>query len=180
MKLSLFIVLCAFLAWAVWQGLYTGPIPSIGTRAPNFTLQAQDGTSKTIDSYAGHWLVLYFYPKDDTPGCISESCSLRDGYLKLKAAGATVAGVSVGSMDSHRRFAGKYQLPFDLLADPDGSTSRKYGVLMDWKLYRMAKRVTFLVDPQGIIRQIYPDVDTSRHAEQVLRTLGSASRATPP
>jgi thioredoxin-dependent peroxiredoxin len=167
MKIALLLILFG-LGWAGWRAWQTGPLPVPGAKAPDFSLPDQDGNIRTLASYSGRWLVLYFYPRDDTPGCTREACAFRDGLHKLAAVGATVAGISVDSRESHRRFAGKHGLPFPLLADSDGGVARRYGVLMDWGLFRMAKRVTFLIGPDGIIRRVYPDVDPRLHADQVL------------
>jgi peroxiredoxin Q/BCP len=126
-----------------------------------------------LSDHTGKWRIVYFYPKDDTPGCTKEACTFRDGLVKLQAAGAMVMGVSVDDAESHKRFAEKYQLNFPLLSDTDGAVSRKYGVLMDWKFMRMAKRVTFLVGPDGKISHVYPQVDPDRHADEILKTIES-------
>lgn len=167
MKLALLLAL-ALIAWIGWRAWYTGALPARGSKAPDFSLPDQNGKLQTPASYSGRWLVLYFYPKDDTPGCTEEACAFRDGLQKLHAAGAAVVGISVDSQASHLRFAEKYQLPFPLLADVDGTVARRYGVLMDWVVLRTAKRTTFLIDPNGIIHKVYPSVDPSQHTNQVL------------
>lgn len=167
MKLLLLLILLT-LAWAVWRGMHTGPMPGTGSAAPDFRLPDQAGNFHRLSDHAGKWRVVYFYPKDDTPGCTKEACSFRDGLTKLQAAGAVVMGISVDDAASHKHFAEKHQLNFPLLADADGAVSRKYGVLMDWKILRMAKRVTFLVGPDGKISHVYPRVDPDRHADEIL------------
>ena len=170
MKLVLLLVLL-FVAWVVWRAWNTGPLPETGSRAPDFSLADQNGSIHSLADYSGRWLVLYFYPKDDTPGCTREACSFRDGLSRLEAAGASVVGISVDSPESHREFAGKYQLPFDLLADTDGNVARKYGALMDWKWFRMSKRMTFLISPAGTIQHIYTQVDPNTHASELLENI---------
>jgi peroxiredoxin Q/BCP len=175
MKLLLLLFLL-FIAWAGWRAWQTGTPPAAGEMAPDFRLPDQSGKMHTLSEYGGRWLVLYFYPKDDTPGCTREACAFRDGLARLEAAGAAVVGISVDTPDSHRRFAAKYKLPFTLLADTDGSVARRYGVLMDWKLFHLAKRVTFLVNPCGKVLRIYPQVDPDRHAGEILADLAQGAQ----
>jgi peroxiredoxin Q/BCP len=175
MKIALLLFL-PLIAWASWRAWHTGTLPAIGESAPDFRLPDQHGKAHTLSDYAGRWLVLYFYPKDDTPGCTREACTFRDGLAKLEAAGAAVAGISVDTQDSHRRFADKYRLPFDLLADTDGRVARQYGVLMDWKIFRMTKRTTFLISPAGKVQQVYQQVDPERHADEILAKLSKAAQ----
>lgn len=141
-----------------------------GMPAPLFQARDQDGTLVRLADYLGKSnVVLYFYPKDDTPGCTREACSLRDGYQAIRKAGAVVLGVSADDTKSHAAFAGKYHLPFPLLADPDGKLIRAYGVKMP--ILPWASRVTFLIDKQGIVRHRVANVDTARHDRQVLDLL---------
>lgn len=173
----LFILLLA--AWAGWRASHAGVLPEVGGHAPDFRLPDQNGELHTLSGYAGRWLVLYFYPKDDTPGCTREACAFRDGLTKLEAGGASVVGVSVDTQDSHRRFADKYRLPFDLLTDADGKVARQYGVLAGWGLLRVARRVTFLITPAGKVQRVYRGIDPDRHAGEILVDLASASQQTP-
>ncbi len=136
--------------------------------APDFKLPDQHGKLHSLSDYAGRWLVLYFYPKDDTPGCTREACSFRDDLARLQTAGAEVVGISVDSQESHQQFANKYALTFTLLADMDGNTARHYGALMDWKIFQLATRTTFLIDPVGKIYHVYKHVDPSKHADEIL------------
>jgi peroxiredoxin Q/BCP len=115
--------------------------------------------------------VLYFYPKDDTPGCTKEACSFRDDLHKLEKLGAKVVGVSVDDTNSHTEFAKKYHLPFPLLSDKDGTVANKYGALTNLGFIKMAKRYTFLIDPDGILKKCYLSVDTSRHSQQIIDDL---------
>lgn len=141
-----------------------------GTKAP--AIEALDQHSKTIrlsDFHGKSAVVLYFYPKDDTPGCTKQACSLRDGHGALLAAGAVVLGVSADDVTSHKAFSGKFNLPFSILADPDSRIIQAYGVKMP--LVGMARRITFLIDKQGIIRKILSEIDTKQHDRQVLEAL---------
>lgn len=170
MKIALLLILL-LIAWIGWRAWQTGPVPEVDSAAPDFKLPDQHGKQHTLPDYAGRWLVLYFYPRDDTPGCTREACSFRDGLAKLQAAGAHVVGVSVDSQESHQQFAAKYKLPFTLLADPDGNTVRQYGALIDWKLFRLAKRKTFLISPDGRIHRVFNHVDPNSHADEILAVL---------
>jgi peroxiredoxin Q/BCP len=145
-----------------------------GAKAPVFEAQDQNGTLVRLADFQGKAkVVLYFYPKDDTPGCTAEACSLRDGFAELKAAGAVILGVSADNTQSHKAFAEKYHLPFSILADPDKRIIEAYGV--KWPLLGIAKRVTFLIDRQGIVRKVLTDVQTTAHDQQVLALLKGIS-----
>jgi peroxiredoxin Q/BCP len=142
---------------------------TIGTAAPAFKLQDQDGRWHTLDDYKGKWLVLYFYPKDQTPGCTTEACEFRDNIFAFRDINAVIVGISIDNVESHKKFEGKHSLPFTLLADPSKETAKAYGVLKKFVLImEMAKRETFLVDPNGRIAKIYRDVDPKIHAQAVL------------
>ncbi len=138
-----------------------------GQKAPAIQAQDQNGKTIKLSDYASKsTVVLYFYPKDDTPGCTKEACSLRDGHAGLQAAGAVVLGVSSDDVKSHAAFAAKYHLPFSLLADPDKAIIKAYGVKMFG--LGIAKRVTFVIDRQGVIRKIFRDVKPAGHDQEVL------------
>ena len=161
------------MGWMFWATAAQAEQVSEGAVAPPFALKDQHGQLQRLADYQGRWLVLYFYPKDDTPGCTTEACAFRDGYLELKALGVEVLGVSLDDSDSHAAFAGKYHLPFPLLADARGEVARAYGVL--WKLgpLKFAKRQTFIIDPQGRIAKHYPSVKAKGHAREVVQALGA-------
>ena len=145
-----------------------------GMKAPAFEAQDQHGAQVRLMDYQGKAkVILYFYPKDDTPGCTAEACSLRDGFATLQAAGAVVLGVSADTGLSHKAFAEKYHLPFSILADPDKRIIEAYGVKMP--MVGFAKRVTFLIDRQGIVRKVLTDVQTQEHDRQVLGFLKGMS-----
>ena len=144
-------------------------MPELNQPAPDFTSLNQDEEPVTLSQYRGKKnVVLYFYPKDDTPGCTTEACNFRDNIYAFKAIGAEVVGISVDDVDSHKEFSDKYQLPFTLLADEGGKVSRDYGVLRDFKLLKLASRQTFLIDPAGKIVKHYADVDPDEHTAEVL------------
>lgn len=145
---------------------------SIGDKAPDFTLLDQNGAEHSLQEARGSWVLIYFYPKDDTPGCTKEACSMRDHYASLRKNGATVYGVSVDSVKSHQKFVEKYQLPFTLLADTEKTMVRDYGVWGKKRFmgreYMGTNRMSFLVDPKGKIAKIYEQVKPETHAGEVL------------
>jgi peroxiredoxin Q/BCP len=146
-----------------------GDVDLTGKPAPDFKLQDQNGKWHTPADHRGKWVVLYFYPKDDTPGCTTEACTFRDDIFKFKAAGAEVLGVSVQDVASHAEFAKKYSLPFPLLADSDKTTAKAYGVLATHPaIGDYSKRDTFLIDPNGVIVMHYPGVKPAENSAQVL------------
>ncbi len=144
-------------------------LPATGTPAPAFSLADQAGKTRTLAEFRGQWVVLYFYPKDDTPGCTEEACKFRDDIYALSQMGAQVIGVSLDDSASHAQFAKKYSLPFPLLADPSGAVTASYGALPQGSRY--AKRYTFLIDPAGKAAKIYTSVETSRHSVEVIEDL---------
>jgi thioredoxin-dependent peroxiredoxin len=151
--------------------------------APDFVLPAigdeeivKDGTVK-LSSLVNHPVVLYFYPKDDTPGCTLEACSFRDANHEMQKRGVIVLGVSADDLASHRKFAEKYGLPFPLLADTDTTVSQQYGVWKERNMYGKkfmgVNRETFLIDKEGVVRKIWPKVKADGHAQEVLDTIES-------
>lgn len=144
----------------------------VGQMAPLFTLPDQSGQEVSLESLRGQVVVLYFYPKDDTPGCTKEACSFRDLKHELNEAGAVVFGVSKDSVRSHGKFAQKYELNFPLLADEDASVCEAYGVIQDKNMYgrvsRGIVRTTFVIDQEGRIAKVYPKVKVDGHADAVL------------
>jgi peroxiredoxin Q/BCP len=153
-------------------GVWAGNRPAVGQPAPDFRLQDQNGQWQTLAQYRGQRVVLYFYPKDETPGCTTEACTFRDDLLKFHALGVQVLGVSLDDTDSHARFAAKYHLPFPLLADTSHTVAARYGVLTSFLgLFHYARRETFLIDPDGRIARHYRDVDPKANSGQVLSDL---------
>jgi len=142
-----------------------------GSAAPEFELTNQNGQVHRLRDYAGRWLVLYFYPRDDTPGCTREACRFRDDIGVLGDLGAAVVGVSVDDTQSHAEFARKYTLPFPLLSDPDGRAAAAYGSLLNLGIARFARRHTFIIAPDGRIAARFDKVDPARHVQEVARTL---------
>lgn len=150
-------------------------IPKTGTKAPAFSLPDQDGKIHKLSQYAGKWVLLYFYPKDDTPGCTIEACTIRDQFQDFKKIKAVVLGVSKDSVESHRKFADAYNLPFTLLSDIEKEVIQKYGVWgeknMMGKKYMGVKRSSFLIGPDGKIRVVYENVKPPKHALEVLQDI---------
>jgi thioredoxin-dependent peroxiredoxin len=147
--------------------------------APAFTLQDQNAVQRNLADYRGHWVVLYFYPKDDTPGCTTEACHFRDDYVEIKKLGADILGVSIDSEKSHAAFARKFSLPFPLLADKDGAVAKQYGALWGIWPVRFARRHTFLINPEGNIARIYRNVDPSKHSAELIAAIKELSGHTP-
>lgn len=145
-----------------------GKTLQVGERAPDFEAKDQRGNSVSLGSLEGHPVVLYFYPKDDTPGCTAEACSFRDSLKILRKRGITVIGVSVDSDASHTRFSSKYNLDFTLLSDPERKIIHAYGVDSPFKT---AKRVTYIIGPDGIIKHVFASVNTKTHATDVLKQM---------
>lgn len=147
--------------------------PQDGQAAPDFKLQDQHGKWHTLADHKGQWVVLYFYPKDFTPGCTTEVCTFRDDIIALHKAGAEVLGVSLDDVASHAKFAEKYHVPFPLLSDNTQVTAKAYGVLTSHMGISYARRETFLIDPQGLIAKHYADVDPKENSGQVLADLAA-------
>lgn len=146
-----------------------------GDKAPDFEAQITDGRQIALSEYKGRHVILYFYPKDDTPGCTKEACAFRDEFDRFRDAGAVILGVSTDSVSSHEKFTGKFKLPFPLVSDPDKKIVQAYGV---WgqktfmgRKYMGVHRVTFLIAPDGRIGKIWPKVKPEEHAAEVLAAL---------
>lgn len=143
-----------------------------GDKAPEFTALTQNGTKVSLADFKGKPVVLYFYPRDDTPGCTKEACGFRDAFSAFKEKGVTVLGVSTDTLKSHGKFAAKYHLPFELLVDEDKSIVHAYGVWGEKRFmgrkYQGTHRVTFLIGPDGKIKQVWPAVKPDQHAAEVL------------
>jgi len=149
----------------------TTTAPEIGAQAPTFMLKSQDDQPTALGDFAGRWLVLYFYPEDDTPGCTTEACEFTNILQQLDSLGATVIGVSPDSSESHRQFIAKYKLQMTLLSDPDHTVMEKYGAWGARTIYGRPVegviRSTFLIDPKGRIAHAWPKVKAEGHAEKV-------------
>ena len=148
----------------------------IGQKAPDFTLLNDEGEKVKLSELKGKKVVLYFYPKDDTPGCTTEACAFRDGINEIKKLGAVVLGVSIDSVESHKKFKKKFDLNFSLLADTDKTMVEAYGTWkeksMYGKKYMGIERTTFIIDEQGKISHIFPKVKVQEHYEEVIEALG--------
>jgi len=156
----------------VRQVLADEGVPAVGAPAPAFHLQDQAGAWHDAGDYRGHWLVLYFYPKDDTPGCTTQACEFRDNIFAFRKLDAAVVGISVDDVASHKAFAEEHSLPFTLLADPTKQTAEAYGVLHSvLGLMEIAARETFIIDPRGRVAKHYASVDPKGHSQAVLSDL---------
>ncbi|MCG8371257.1 MAG: peroxiredoxin [Proteobacteria bacterium] len=168
-----FISTLSALAVLALAGVAHAEQPSEGQPAPDFELRDQDGEMHSIEDYRGQWVALYFYPKDDTPGCTTEACEFRDNIFAFKDANCQILGVSLDDEASHKAFSEKHGLPFPLLADTEGVTADTYGVKTKMMGMTVAKRQTFLIDPEGNIAKHYEKVDPEKHSKQVLADLAA-------
>jgi thioredoxin-dependent peroxiredoxin len=148
---------------------------AVGTQAPEFTASDQDGKKHTLRDFRGKKVIVYFYPKDNTPGCTKEACAFRDNFAKFRQLNVEILGVSIDGEKSHQSFAQKYDLPFTLLADPDKRLVEAYGVWGEKRLYGKTymgtNRVTYLIDEIGKIAAVFPKVKPDKHAEELLSVL---------
>lgn len=144
---------------------------AVGQPAPEFELPDQDGQLHALEDYRDSWVVLYFYPKDETPGCTTEACEFRDDIFAYRQLNAQILGVSLDDVDSHRKFAENHGLPFPLLADTDGGTAEAYGVKTKMFGMTVAKRQTFIIDPDGKLAKHYAKVKPATHSQEVLTDL---------
>lgn len=167
---TLFFALAASLALA---------IPKAGDPAPAFKLQDQTGAWRSLEDYRGKWVVLYFYPKDNTPGCTTQACELRDDIFAFRRANAVILGVSVDKVDSKEAFAKEHSLPFPVLSDASTETTKAYGSLTSYpqfKLFNIARRDTFIIDPEGRIAKRFDNVDPNGHSKMVLAELAALQK----
>ena len=158
--------------------LFGASIPAVGSTAPDFTLNSQDGNPVTLSQFRGKWVVLYFYPRDMTSGCTIEAHNFQRDQPKFQAANAVVLGVSVDDTKSHQEFCTKEGLTFKLLSDTDHKVSEEYGSLTNMGVVKFSKRYTFIINPEGKIVQVYTDVDAdiNQHSEQVLAALAQLQK----
>lgn len=150
---------------------FAGEQPAVGDAAPEFELADQNGNLHSLEDYRNQWVVLYFYPKDKTPGCTTEACEFRDNIFAFRDLGAQILGVSLDDVESHKEFAEEYSLPFPLLADTEGDTATAYGVKTRMFGMTVAKRHTFIIGPDGNIAKHYDKVKPDTHSEEVLADL---------
>lgn len=143
----------------------------VGETAPDFRLQDQNGDWHTLRDYAGKWVTVYFYPKDDTPGCTKEACAFRDNIFAFEDIGAVILGISLDDVESHAAFAEKYSLPFPILSDADASVAKAYGVYKEMGSFKFAQRQSFIVGPDGQVAKHYAKVNAEKHSDEVLADL---------
>jgi peroxiredoxin Q/BCP len=167
----IFYITVLLLAFFGYRNYATSSTLLVGDAAPDFKLTDAQGQTHSLSDYPGKYLVLYFYPKDDTPGCTKEACHFRDDMVQLEKLGAKVIGISVDSRESHADFTKKYHLPFPLLADTHGKVADSYHALTNLYVVKIAKRYTFLINPTGKIAKIYTNVDTSNHSQEIIDDL---------
>ena len=177
MRIVLLVVVVIVAVLVVPRLLSHSAAPAEGSNAPDFTLISQEGSSVSLKDYRGKWVVLYFYPKDQTPGCTREAHNFQVDQPKYAERNAVVLGVSVDSIDSHKKFCAKEGLNFKLLADTDHKVSDAYGSLTNLGLVKFAARHTFLIDPDGKVAKAYTSVDPLKHSAEVLTELDVLEKA---
>lgn len=151
--------------------LFAGSVPAVGSAAPDFTLNSEDGSAVSLKDYRGRWVVLYFYPRDMTHGCTIEAHNFQRDQNQYAQKNTVVLGVSVDSVDSHKKFCAKDGLNFKLLSDTEKKVSEQYGSLINLLLVKVSSRHTFIIDPQGKIARVYTDVDPNKHSQEILAAL---------
>jgi len=171
LRIVLVLVVVVVLIVLVPRLLSRSTAPAVGSNAPEFTLPSQDGSSVSLKDYRGKWVVLYFYPKDQTPGCSREAHNFQVDQPKFSERNAVVLGVSLDTVDSHKKFCAKEGLNFKLLADTEHKVTGAYGSLMNFGVVKVAARHTFLIDPSGKVAKAYSSVDPVRHSAEVLAEL---------
>lgn len=170
--LFVLVALVAALAWRIVRGGTL--LPVAGSPAPDFKLPDQHGRLRTLAEFRGRWLVIYFYPRDETPGCTQQAQCFRDAYADFTARGIAVCGISVDDPASHARFAERHRLPYTLLADHRGRVAARYGSLVDFIAVKFARRNAFVIDPQGVLVAVHRGISPARSAERVLRDVTTA------
>jgi peroxiredoxin Q/BCP len=161
----------AFATFIAFAGFAYAQTAALGAVAPDFKLQDQNGKWQQLKDYRGKWVALYFYPKDQTPGCTTQACEFRDNIFGFREANAQILGISVDDVESHKKFSEKHGLPFPILADPTKETAKKYGALKSYFGMELAKRDTLLIDPEGRIVKRYVEVEPKGHSEIVLKDI---------
>lgn len=179
LRIVLLMVVLAALVVLVPRLASRSAVPEVGSNAPDFTLPSQDGSPVSLKDYRGKWVVLYFYPKDQTPGCTREAHNFQADQPKYAAVDAVVLGVSVDSVESHKKFCTNDGLNFKLLADTQHKVTDAYGSLTNFGVVKFAARHTFLIDPEGKIAKVYTSVDPSKHSAEVLAELDQQQKKQP-
>jgi peroxiredoxin Q/BCP len=168
------LALIAILSWNLRAG---DKAPAVGTAAPDFTLNAQDGKAISLHDFKGKWVVLYFYPKDMTSGCTIEAHNFQRDLSKYDAKNTVILGVSMQDEKSHQEFCAKESLTFKLLADTNKEVSEKYDSVMNLGVAKLSARHTYLIDPHGVIRKVWTDVDVKKHSDEVLAALDELEKS---
>lgn len=170
-KIASILSAAALIGFALGTNISVAEQVGVGEPAPDFELVDQKGQLHSIEDYRGKWIVLYFYPKDGTPGCTTEACEFRDNIFAFRDANCQILGVSLDDEESHKAFSEEHDLPFPLLADTKGSTADAYGVKSRIMGMTLAKRQTFLIDPEGNVAKHYEKVDPDAHSAEILADL---------
>ena len=168
--------LTAVISIFVWADAYTDTQPTVGDSAPTFKLQDQNGDWHTLGDYKGKYVVLFFYPKDGTPGCTTEACNFRDNIFAFDDLNTQILGISLDDVDSHKEFSEKYSLPYPILADVEKESAVDYGVLGKFMMMTITKRESFIIDPEGLIVKHYKNVDPDKHTDEVIEELKSLQK----
>jgi peroxiredoxin Q/BCP len=176
LKIALLLLVVIGMVILVPRLLSHGALPAVGSSAPDFTLPSQEGSTVSLRDYRGKWVVLYFYPKDETAGCTREARNFQADQAKYSQHNAVVLGVSLDSVESHKKFCAKEGLNFKLLADTGHSVAKAYGSLNNLGVVQIAARHTFLISPEGRVARVYSSVDPVRHSEEVLAELDQLQR----
>ncbi len=168
--------LTAVISIFVWADAYTNTQPTVGDSAPTFKLQDQNGDWHTLGDYKGKYVVLFFYPKDGTPGCTTEACNFRDNIFAFDDLNTQILGISLDDVDSHKQFSEKYSLPYPILADIEKESAVDYGVLGKFMMMTITKRESFIIGPDGLIVKHYKNVDPEKHTDEVIEELKSLQK----
>ena len=168
--------LTAVISIFVWADAYTETQPAVGDTAPTFKLQDQNGDWHNLGDYKGKYVVLFFYPKDGTPGCTTEACNFRDNIFAFDDLNTQILGISLDDVDSHKEFSEKYSLPYPILADVEKESAVDYGVLGKFMMMTITKRESFIIDPEGLIVKHYKNVDPDKHTDEVIEELKSLQK----
>jgi peroxiredoxin Q/BCP len=171
MRVGIIVLAVVVLAGVAWKVANAGPVPAVGTEAPDFSLPSQDTPQVSLKDFRGKWVVLYFYPKDMTTGCTIEAHNFQRDQPEYTKKDAVILGVSVDSVDSHKQFCTKETLTFKLLSDSTHQVAKAYGSVMNFGVTEVAARNTFIIDPQGKIVKNYTSVNPNKHSEEVLAAL---------